>query len=293
MTVEFYASMPGLDSLQPPSQTPDYRERFYYDEMGRLSLYEAVNPNIRLQASPGPQLIARYEYSEDGHTCHRHDTTVFGSVSQWHFRQDALGRPMVDELFIPEKDQPTSMRHYFYDAKGRLEKLKSVHAQIGQSARETCVWTFFIHDDQSFNATSLSPMEMARCQCNLEYLDDDLGTRGGRPVRRISYDSTGTISQSVLLSYDRAGKPVKMELRDKTGQQVEALATVEYERNGLVNIQITGNGNLSDPQLSRLSMMSRSFVVDHWQGWKLLREIHVTKGKQEVARYILSYDQRD
>jgi hypothetical protein len=284
LTVEFYASAADVDSFQPAARVPDYRERFYYDDQGRPTLYEAINLNIQVQGSPGPQLISRYEYSENGRTCHRHDTTVFGSSGEWHFRFDSVGRAVGDDMYLPDKDAVAAQRSYFYDAHGRLEKRKTVHQGYDKSV---CEWTFYVHDNQSFNATSLSPMEMARCQCNLEYLDDK-----GRPVRRIAYDSTGTISQSILLSYDRTGKPVKVELLDGQGKQIKAFAEIIYERNGVVQVNVDSPGTIADPDLARLAAMGRAFVVDHWADWRLLREIRVTQGKQEFARYLFSYDLR-
>lgn len=287
MTVEFFAATAGVDSVVPAARVPDYRERYYFDESGRKTHYEAVNPNIRLHGSTGAQLSSRYEYSENGRSIHRHDTTVFGNHGVWNFRLDSLGRALDDELYLPESEKPVALRQYFYDRQGRLEKRKNVHGNNAEGQKDDCDWTFFVHDNQSFNATSLSPMEMARCRCELEYLDDQ-----ARPVRRITYDSTGSMVQTVLLNYDHTGKPIKLEIRDKTGLVVVAHADIVYERNGMVKVEINGQGSIFDSELSKLATMSRSFVVDHWADWRLLREIRLLQGKREFARYLFSYDQR-
>ncbi|HEX2899428.1 MAG TPA: hypothetical protein VHS96_06885, partial [Bacteroidia bacterium] len=57
-------------------------------------------------------------------------------------------------------------------------------------------------------------------------------------------------------------------------------------------VEINGQGSIFDSELSKLATMSRSFVVDHWADWRLLREIRLLQGKREFARYLFSYDQR-
>jgi hypothetical protein len=286
-TVEFFAATEGVDSVTPQSRTPDYRERYFFDDQGRPSRYEAVNPNIRMQGSLGPQLMSRYEYSDDGRSCHRHDTTVFGASGEWHFKWDSLGRRAGDVMFLADSLKPSAFRTYFYDSRGRLEKQKTLHQRSGGTKKDQCAWVFYVHDLQSFNATNLSPMEMERCQCNLEYLDDQ-----GRAARRIAYDSSGTVSQSILMTYDRTGKPIKLEMRDKSGVTTEASADIVYERNGLVKVLVTGPGSIFQPYLSKLATMGRTFVADNWASWRLLREIRILQGKQEYARYIFTYDIR-
>lgn len=287
MTVEFFAAAGGVDSVVPGSRIPDYRERFFYNDSGQIERYEAVNPNIRLQNQSGSQLSARYEYSDNGLTTHRHDTTVFGNSSEWHFRKDAQGRRLGEEMFLPDIEQPVATRQYFYDYKGRLEKRKTVHGHNNPGRKEDCALTFYVHDYQSFNATVLSSQEMARCVCELEYLDVDR-----RPVRRIAYDSLGVMTETVLLNYDHTGKPIRLEIRDKSGINVVAFADIIYERNGLVKVNISGSGSIFDAELSKLATRSREFITDHWADWRLLREIRILQGKREFARYLFSYDLR-
>ncbi len=287
MTIEFFAATAGVDSVIPTSRIPDYRERYFYGENGRIESYEALNPNIRLQNQSGSQLSSRYEYSENGLVTHRHDTTVFGNSGEWHFRKDSLGRRLGEEMFLPDNELPVATRQYFYDRKGRLEKRKTVHGHNNPGRKEDCALTFYVHDYQSFNATVLSSQEMARCVCELEYLDDE-----ARPVRRIAYDSLGVMTETVLLNYDHTGKPIKLEVRDKSGINVLAYADIVYERNGVVKVTVNGTGSIFDSELSKLASRSREFITDHWADWRLLREIRILQGKREFARYLFSYDLR-
>ncbi|MFN8396870.1 MAG: hypothetical protein U0176_19750 [Bacteroidia bacterium] len=285
MTVEFFAATEGADSIVPDARVPDYRERYYYDAQGRVDRFEATNPNIRLQGSMGPQLMSRYEYGPDGRTWHRHDTTVFGSSGESIVRKDSTGRMVSEVRVVTGQDLPTMQRTYYYDVHGRLEKHKTVTAT--QSNPTACKWNFFIHDTHSFNATNLSPQEMARCQCNLEYLDEE-----GRSVRRISYDSVGTIVVSTVLNYDRTGKPIRIEQFDKTGKSLGLAADVIYGRNGRVDLELTGPGNMYTVPLSQINHIARAFVVEGWFGYRLLRQLRVRQAGREWARYVFSYDLR-
>lgn len=285
MMVEFMAATEGSDSIVPEARVPDYRERYYYDAEGRLDHYEATNPNIRLQGTMGPQLMSRFEYAPGGLSWHRHDTTVFGSSGEYINRRDSSGRMASEVKFLAGQDQPTMQRTYYYDVQGRLEKHKTTQVTVADP--QDCKWVFFIHDNQSFNATNLSPMEMSRCQCNLDYLDAE-----GRSVRRITYDSLGILAVSTILSYDRTGKPIRIEQFDKSGKALGLAADVVYQRNGRVDLELTGPGNAYQPPLADISRMARTFVVEGWEGWRLLRELRVRQAGREWARYVFSYEAR-
>lgn len=285
MTVEFFAATEGVDSIAPNSRIPDYRQKYYYDAQGRVDRYEASNPNIRMQGSMGPQLMSRYEYGPDGRTWHRHDTTVFGSSGESIVRKDSTGKLISEVRVMTGQETPTMQRTYYYDVRGRLEKQRITMATATNPM--ACKWIFFILDNHSFNATNLSPQEMARCQCSLEYLDEE-----GRSVRRISYDSVGTIIVSTVLNYDRTGKPIRIEQFDKAGKSLGLAADVLYGRNGRVDLELTGPGNMYLPPLSEISAMARAFVVEGWMDFKLLRELRIKQAGREWARYVFSYDLR-
>jgi hypothetical protein len=285
MTVELYASAEGLDSLKMQGRDPDYRERFFYDAQGHPSMYEATDINIRSQSLAGPHIVATYEYSADGLHSHRHDSTAFGHASEWHFEQDSLHRRTLDQMMLPGEEAPHTQRQYLYDARGRLQKIKTNRTRATEGLSDDCAWVFFVHDNQSFNATSLSPMDMARCACSLEYLNDH-----GRTVRRVVYDEAGAMAQTVLMTYDRTDKPSRLELYDGEGKVLQAWADVVYGRNGLVTVEANGVPGVDESVMARLAMEGQSFVVAHWADWRLLRELRTKVAGREISRHRFSYD---
>lgn len=288
MRIDLYAGTDGVDSAQLLQREPDFTERFFYDEEGRPNLYEATDVNIRKHGTAGPHLLSRFEYSDNGLESHRHDSTAFGRASEWHFKRNAVGKSVEDRMFLPDTNLVCIQKQYLYDLKGRLQKIKTNRSRAGEGLSDECVWVFFIHDNQSFNATSLSPQDMARCQCNLEYLDDE-----GHAVRRVVYDSTGTIALTVLLTYDRTGKPIRMEWLDGVGKVLKAWVDIVYGRNGLVTIDVGGSDISAENTLGRFGMMGQAFVVEHWVDWKLLRELRIKTGGHESLRYLFDYSFRN
>jgi hypothetical protein len=286
MTVELFARAEGLDSTKVASQEPDYRERFFYDAQGRPTLYEAIDINIRNSGVAGPHMLSQFEYSDNGLHCHRHDSTAFGHGSEWHFDQDSLHRPTQDQMFLTTETAPHTVRQYLYDPKGRLQKVKTNRSRTGEGLEDDCAWVFYVHDNQSFNATSLSPGDMARCQCSLDYLDDQ-----SRPVRRVIYDAKGAMSQTVLMTYDRTEKPIRMELLDGEGRVLQAWLDVTYFRSGIVSVEANGVTGTEDIVLARLAMQGQAFVLENWADWRLLRELRTRVAGREISRYKFSYDQ--
>lgn len=288
MRIDLYAGAEGLDSTQLLQREPDFTERFFYDEQGRPNLYEATDVNIRKQGTPAPHLLSRFDYSENGLESHRHDSTAFGRASEWHFKRNAVGSAAEDLMFLPDTNLVCIQKQYLYDAKGRLQKINTNRSRLGEGLSDECVWVFFIHDNHSFNATSLSPQDMARCQCSLEYLDDE-----GHAVRRVVYDSTGTIALTVLLTYDRTGKPIRMEWLDGVGKVLKAWVDIVYGRNGLVTVEVGGSDISAENTLGAFGMMGQAFVVEHWVDWKLLRELRIKIGGREALRYLFDYSFRN
>jgi hypothetical protein len=285
MTVELYALAESQDSNNVGKGDPDFRERFKYDAEGRPSAYEATDINIKKAGTPGPHQISLFEYSDNGRTCHRHDTTVFGSADEWHFYMDSTGRLMTADMMKSGNDFRSVLRNFQYDAKGRLEKTKSSRYQVANDPDFECNWTFKVHDNYSFTATSLSPQEMARCQCTLDYYDT------GKHVRSIDYDKAGNISKGVLYNYDRTGKPIKLEMLAQDGKTVTSHADIIYDRNGVVKINVVA-AKESDPEVNKIAMLARAFLVNNWADWRLLREVRIMKGGKETSRYVFSYDLR-
>ncbi len=285
MTIELYAGLDGLDSAQIASRAADYKEKFYFDDHGRPDLYEAIDIQMRDHGTAGPHVLSRWEYSGGGTSSHRHDSTTFGHTNTWQFRRDSTGRAIVDLMYLGAQDSVTTERQYLYDAKGRLNKVKTNRSRRGEDLADDCVWVFFVHDNQSFNATSLSPNDMARCQFSLEYLDDE-----GKPVRRVVYDAAGNIAQTYLLNYDRTGKPIRLALLDGIGKVDQAWVDVVYGRNGLVVLQSGGVAGTERPLLATMAMQAQALVLDQWADWRLLREMRIKLGANETMRYKVSYD---
>jgi len=288
MRIDLYAGAEGVDSAQILLRDPDFTERFFYDAQGRPDLYEATNVNIKKQGTAGPHQMSRFEYSDNGLESHRHDSTAFGRASQWHFKRGADGNRLEDLMYLPDTNMVCIQKQYLYDPKGRLEKIKTNRSRAGEGLGDECVWVFFIPDNQSFNATSLSPQDMARCRCSLEYLDD-----AGHAVRRVVYDSTGTIALTVLLTYDRTGKPIRMEWLDGAGKVLKAWVDILYGRNGRVTVDVGGSDISPEHTLGKFGMMGQAFVVEHWADWKLLRELRVKIGGRESQRYLFDYSYRN
>lgn len=288
MTVELRSVPEGADTNKIAEAEADYWERYGFDESGRTDFYEATDINIRRQGTPGPHIISKYEYSDDGRVSHRHDSTAFGRNSVWHYRCDSLGRPLKDEHMLPDREQVSAERTYLYDAKGRLERLKARRDRSAEGMADACDWVFFVHDSHSFNATSLSPMDMARCNCSLQYMDQE-----GRKAREVLYDASGNIRHTLLYNYDRTGKPIRLEMRDGSGTQLRAWVDVVYGRGGLVVIDARAANLPQDFTLGRLGMMAQSFVVENWAGWRLLTELRVRIAGRETSRYSFSYDIRN
>ena len=190
-------------------------------------------------------------------------------------------------MFLPDLDAVSIEREYLYDQKGRLHKTKTNRNRSAEGLKDDCSWIFYVLDNQSFNATSLSPQDMARCRCSLEYLDDF-----GRSVRRAIYDTTGVISETMLLTYDRTEKPVRLESRDGSGKQLKAWVDVVYGRNGLVILEVNGIPGLELWQLGTLSTTAQSWVMENWADWRLLRELRIKMAGRETSRFIFSYDQQ-
>jgi hypothetical protein len=288
MTVELYAGLDGLDSAQIAARTADYRECFWFDDAGRPARYDATDINIHNQGTFGPHITSQYEYSDNGRMSHRHDSTAFGRSSEWQFLRDSLGRSIADYMVLPDTSVPHIQKNYLYDGKGRLHKVKTTRNRASEGLHDDCVWVFYVYDTHSFNATSLSPMEMARCQCNLEYLDGE-----ARPVRKVVYDSTGTISQTLLLNYDRTGKPIRIESLDPSGKVLHAWVDVVYGRGGLVTLEVDGVQADAQMMLARLGMIGHDFVVGHWADWRLLREVRIKIAGREQTRYVFNYELRN
>jgi hypothetical protein len=286
MTIELHAGLEGADTNNVAGRDPDYKERFYFDEKGRPSLYEATDIHMRNNGTPGPHLRSLYEYSDNGQVCHRHDSTSFGHSSEWQCTQDSLGRRLREDMYVPDEETAHIQRQYIYDARGRLQKLKSKRSRSSEGITDECVWVFYVHDNLSFNATSLSPMDMARCQCSLEYLDDQ-----GRPARRVVYDSTGAIDQTILYNYDRTSKPIRMEVLDGEAKALHAWVDITYGRNGLVILQANGKEGTEGYVLGRLGMVAQEWIISNWADWRLLRELRVKLAGREASRFILSYQQ--
>jgi hypothetical protein len=286
MAVDFYASTQGVDSVQPLARQPDYRERYYFDALGRTERYEAASTNIRIEGFIGPQLMSRYEYSDNGLAVHRHDTTVFGSAGEWNYRTDSMGRRIGDEWYGRGVNHVVSKRTYFHDSLGRLFKSKSLFGMDENGNAEECSWRFFIWDNLSTNSLGLSPEELAFCNYSLEYQDAN-----GKCARRVDYVSS-SLAGSTAFSYDRTGKPVKVEMLSADSLGVESFAEIFYEPNGVVKIEIHGKGTIYDAKLSQLATVSRSFVVDNWVAWRLLREIRILQGGHEFGRYVFLYNDR-
>jgi hypothetical protein len=286
ITVELYAIAAGFDSTKLATLDPDYRERLTFDVQGRPTHYEATDISIRNHGTAGPHIWSHYEYSDSNGSSHRHDSTVFGRSSEWHFQSNAAGKPTLDQMLLPDQEAVSIQREYLYDLKGRLHKLKTNRNRAAEGLSDDCNWIFYVHDNQSFNATSLSPQDMARCTCSLEYLDDQ-----GRPVRKAIYDATGAIAQTILLTYDRTDKPIRLESCDGTGKMLQAWVDVVYGRNGLVTLAVNGIPGSDLGTLHRLGISGQSFVMDHWADWRLLREIRIKLAGNETARYVFSYAQ--
>jgi hypothetical protein len=286
MAVDFYASTQGVDSVQPLARQPDYRERYYFDGLGRTVRYEAVSTNIRVEGFIGPQLTSRYEYSEIGHASHRHDTTVFGNAGEWNYRTDSTGRRIGDEWYRHGVNHVVAKRAYFHDSLGRLFKTKYLFGMDEDGNAEECAWQFYIRDNLSTNALGLSPEELAFCKYSLEYQDED-----GRCVRRVDYVYS-SLAGSTAFTYDRTGRPVKVEMLSADNSGEASFAEIFYEPNGMVKIEIHGKGTIYDPKLSQLATVSRSFVVDNWVAWRLLREIRIMQGGHEFGRYVFLYNDR-
>jgi hypothetical protein len=284
MSIELFATLGGGDSIQVAGQEADNKERFFFDEQGRPSLFEETNASFRRSGTAGPHLLSQYEYSEDGHICHRHDSTVFGSSNEWHFISDSLGKLIKVEMILPGQENVFMEKNYLYDPKGRLQKAKSNLKHTAEGTPDQCVWIFYVHDNQSFNATSLSPMDMARCQCSLEYLDDE-----ARAVRRVMYDSTGTIAQTLLINYDRTGKLIRLEMMDAAGVALKAWADVIYGRGAIVSVDVNGNLFDSELLLVNLGTMAQEMVIAQWADWRLLKELRLKVAGREVSRHRLSY----
>jgi hypothetical protein len=286
MTIELFAGLEGMDSAKIAGLDPDYKERFFYDAQGRPELYEATDISFRNHGTAGPHILARWEYSSLGKDSHRHDSTAFGHSNEWHFRRDSMGRSIADEMYLLGNDTVVIHRQYLYDLKGRLHKVKTNRSRKAEGLADDCVWVFYIHDNQSFNASSLSPNDMARCQFSLEYFDAE-----GLPVRRVMYDGTGAISETVLLNYDRTGKPIRVELLDGMGKESHAWVDVEYGRNGLVILNANGVSGTDNLVLGKLSGVAQALVLDQWADWRLLRELRLKLAGRETTRYKFSYDQ--
>lgn len=286
MTVELYANGEGLDTMRLPSMSPDYRERFFFQADGQLSMYEATDINIRDKGVAGPHLISQYEYSDNGLHCHRHDSTAFGHASEWHFDQDSLHRKTQDQMFLTTETTPHIQRQYLYDVRGRLHKMGTNRSRASEGLEDDCAWVFYVHDNQSFNATSLSPNDMARCKCSLEYLDDQ-----GRTVRRVIYDAKGTMTQTVLMAFDRTDKPIRMELLDGEGKVLKAWLDVVYGRNGIVTVEAKPAPGTEESALVLLAMQGQNFVLENWADWRLLRELRTRVNGREISRYVFSYSQ--
>lgn len=285
MTVKYFVSPSAYDSSSVEMNTPDIRERFRFDSLGRPDWYEATDFNVSRMGTAGPHQVSFFEYSVIGNTYHRHDSTVFGNTGVWNYRFNSKHDPIGVERHVNNNEFLSYQRDYVYDLQGRLEKERGIRFRSNEGLPDECYWKFFVVDNYSFSATSLSPAEFRNCSCNLEYLDDK-----GRTVREVSYDSLGNIAHSTVISYDRTGKPIKLVNLGPDSKTVQRLAEIVYERDGIVKIVINGPGTFEDRKMAQLGIKAREFVISNWPKYRLLNQIDFIDAEKVYARYEFEYE---
>ncbi len=284
MTINYFVSPSDQDSTRLQTNEPDIKERFRYDSLGRADWYEATDHNVMRLGTPGPHQISFFEYSEIGNTYHRHDSTVFGNTGVWNYTFNSKQDPLSVDRHVNDNEFLSFKRDYVYDLQGRMEKERSIRYRSNEGKADECYWKFYVHDNYSFSATSLSPAEFKNCSCNLEYLDDK-----GRTVREVSYDSLGNIAFSTVISYDRTGKPIKLVNLGADSKTVQRLAEIVYERDGIVKIVLNGPGTSEDRKMAQLGIKAREFVISNWPRFRLLQQIDFIHAEKIYARYEFDY----
>lgn len=285
MTVSYYLIGDESNGMESSNGQADIREKFKFDSLGRVAHYTTTDSYLEKLGTQGPHQVSFFEYSENGNTCHRHDSTVFGNVGVWNFSFNSKHEPIGIERVINGNDFISFRKDYVYDLQGRLEKERAIQFRSNEGFEEECYWKFYIHDNQSFSATSLSPQELKECDYYLNYLDET-----GRTVREVSFDSLGNTTLSTVITYDRTGKPNKLVTVSADNQTVQRIATIEYEREGVVNITFNAPGTFRDRANALFSTKARDFVLSNWPSWRLLNQINLIQAEKRFAHYDFEYD---
>jgi hypothetical protein len=142
-----------------------------------------------------------------------------------------------------------------------------------------------VKDNQSFRSLALSPQELADCQCNMIYLNEE-----GQTVRKVTYDSLGNIHQVQLVTYDRTRKPTKIEVLGNDGKTVWRYAQIYYGKDGIVLVEISGDGDYRQREMSMLARQAQEIVLKSWPSWRKLNGIDFKQGEKIYSSITISYE---
>lgn len=261
------------------------QETYGFDSIGRPKSYLATNSSLVASGTAGPHLHSYFEYSEDGNTCHRHDSTIFGNISEWHHVFNTKGQPVAMERWVQGRDTVSFKHDFVYDISGKLQKERMVTFRQEEGMEDECQWNFFVKDNQSFRSLALSPKELSDCECNMLYLNEE-----GQLVRKVTYDSLGNIFQVELVTYDRTRKPTKIEVLGNDGKTVWRSAQIYYGKDGIVLVEISGEGDYRQREMALLARQAQEIVLKAWPSWRKLNGIDFKQGEKIYASISISYE---